>query len=429
MKRIAFFGPLPPLNTGIADYDSALLPLLREDYEIDVFAPERSPHSRAFHHGEFLLKHQLQPYDLLLYQMGNQPRFHEYMYGYLFQHPGAVVFHDYCLHHSRADMLLKRNKIEDYRQELQAVYPDQARRIANAAVTFSAGDLLFFYYPLFELIVRSSLAAAAHTQEAVKKLQICDTPVVRIPLIQLPAAKGTNEGMAPGATVIASFGYATHAKRISTILESVAQILPEHPDVRYVIVGSVEDPAWLQQRIDSLNIGQAVVVTGHVEMPNFLIWMARADIVVNLRYPSAGEMSATLIQALATGKPVIISRLLNLEQIPEDVVMRVRPDREKEDLTSSLKKLIRDPKLREQLSVKAKTFIEKHHSPEMVREGYARLIEAAMERKPEFQSPSLPVHLRSANEMLRDNLIQTSFAGLDEHILSWVQQNAGFGRP
>src|SRR5688572_3868958 len=143
------------MKTGIADYDEALLPLLRENYEIDVFLPEHPSNQNAFHHAEFFLKQKRRPYDLVLYQMGNQPRFHEYMYGYLYQHPGAVVFHDYCLHHSRADMLLKRNMTEEYREELSAVYPEQASRIANAAVTFSAGDMLFFYYPLFELIVRA----------------------------------------------------------------------------------------------------------------------------------------------------------------------------------------------------------------------------------------------------------------------------------
>ena len=167
MKRIAFFGPLPPSRTGIADYNSALLPLLGKDYEIEAFLPDASRDSDGFSHADFFSRHRKHPYDLTLYQMGNQPHFHEYMYGYLFQHPGAVVFHDYCLHHSRADMLLKRNMTEEYRQELNFAYPDQADRIGNAAVTFAAGDLLFFHYPLFELVVRASLAAAACRQRCV----------------------------------------------------------------------------------------------------------------------------------------------------------------------------------------------------------------------------------------------------------------------
>ena len=420
MKRIAFFGPLPPSRTGIADYNSALLPLLRKDYEIEVFLPDSSSDSDGFSHADFFSRHRKHPYDLILYQMGNQPHFHEYMYGYLFQHPGAVVFHDYCLHHSRADMLLKRNMTEEYRQELKFAYPDQADRIGNAAVTFAAGDLLFFHYPLFELVVRASLAAAAHTNVGVKKLQICETPVVRIPLIQLPAGETSGAELLPGKTVIASFGYATQAKRTTTVLDTVAELYPANPELRYAIVGAVEDPAGLKARVVRLGIEKCVIVTGHVAMPEFLSWMSRADIVVNLRYPSAGEMSATLIQALASGKPVIISRLANLQEIPDKAVLRVRPDREKEDLSDGLFLLLKDKILRERLALAAREFIRVHHSTERVREGYQKLIEAALMRKSGFVIPKLPLHLQSGKAILRDQLLKTSFAGIDPKILDWL---------
>src|SRR6266498_2048885 len=92
MKRIAFFGPLPPLTTGIADYDEALLPLLRKDFEVDVFLERTFPDREGFSHADFFSKNHRNPYDLTLYQLGNS-LFHEYMYGYLFQNPGAVIFH------------------------------------------------------------------------------------------------------------------------------------------------------------------------------------------------------------------------------------------------------------------------------------------------------------------------------------------------
>jgi glycosyltransferase involved in cell wall biosynthesis len=420
MKRIAFFGPLPPSRTGIADYNAALLPLMRKHYEIDVFLPSPNKDSEGFSHAEFFSRNRINPYDLTLYQMGNQPHYHEYMYGYLFQQPGAVVFHDFCLHHSRADMLLKRNMTTEYRQELESVYPDQAQGIGNAAVTFAAGDLLFFHYPLFELVLRASLAAAAHTNAGVKKLEIHETPVVRIPLIQLTAGKISGDPLLPGKTVIASFGYATQAKRITAILEAIAGLYPANPELRYVIVGAMEDPSGLKAQIARLGIEKCVIATGHVEMPEFLNWMSRADIVVNLRYPSAGEMSATLIQALASGKPTIISRLSNLRDIPDQAALRVRPDREKEDLSDALFLLLKDNILRKRLSSAALEFIQVHHSPDKVLEGYHRLIEAALNRKAAFVSPELPLHLQSAKQIVRHQLLNTSFAGIDSKILDWL---------
>ena len=415
MTRIAFFGPLPPSNTGIADYDEALLPLLRKDLTVDVFLSGAPSGGEGFSHADFFLRHQKQPYDLTLYQLGNSP-FHEYMYGYLFQNPGAVIFHDYCLLHSRSEMLLKKKMTREYRDELAAVYPQQAEEIANAIIPSAAGNLLFYQFPLFELVLRSSLAAAAHTDFAVKKLSTTETPVIKIPHLELGAGTASGYGLLPGKFVIGSFGYATNAKRISTLLDVVAGIRTEHPEVICSVVGEVEDPAEMHRRIQTLGLQDCVIVTGHVGMPDFLAWMGRVDVVVNLRYPSAGEMSGTLIRALASAKPVIISRLPALLEIPEDTVLRVRPDREKEDLKNALAALVKDGALRARLSANARKYIREHHSPEMARAQYRKLIDAALERKSTFRGIELPSHLKSEKEILRDYLRRTSFEKLSSHL-------------
>jgi len=333
------------------------------------------------------------------------------MYGYLFQNPGAVVFHDSCLLHSRSEMLLKKEMISEYREELNAVYPGQAEEIANAVIPSAAGDLLFYQFPLFELVLRSSLAAAAHTDFAVEQLSVSETPVVKIPHLKLPGGTVSKSEELPGRFVIASFGYATNAKRIPVFLESAAEIRLQHPEIVCLIVGDVEDPAGMRQHIQSFAMQDSVIVTGHVEMPDFLGWMGRADAIVNLRYPSAGEMSGTLIRALASAKPVVISRLQGLQEIPEDAVLRVRPDQEKAELQNALLALIRDRSLRERLSTKAREYVLQHHAPQLVREQYRKLIDTATNRKPNFCGMELPAHLRSAKEILRDYLLVGSCKG------------------
>jgi glycosyltransferase involved in cell wall biosynthesis len=419
MKRIAFFGPLPPLNTGVADYNEALLPMLRQHYEIDVYVSDSKAPGEGLFHGEFLIRNQQNPYDLTLYQMGNQPDFHEYMYGYLFQHPGAIVFHDYCLHHSRAGMLLKRSMRSEYREELKFAYPQHAEQLGNAMISFAAGDLLYFHYPLFELVLRSSLAAGVHTDAAVQKLQISETPVIKIPQIELPDGNCKSDRL-PGKTVVASFGFVTQAKRVSTILNGISSIRDHTPDLVYVIVGAVEDPKDLNVQINKLGLADQVIVTGHTDMKDFREWMTRADIIVNLRYPSAGEMSSTLIQALGLGKPVIISRLLALQEIPENAVLRVRPDREEEDLKRALGELLQKPELRTQLSFSARKYIQEHHSTEKVLKSYRNLIETAIQRKASYIAPPLPAHLQSGREIIRQNLLNTSFNNVDSKILEWL---------
>ena len=60
MKRLAFFSPIPPAATGIADYAVDVLSLLAPRYAIDVFHDEASPERDrvpagvgVHHHSEF----------------------------------------------------------------------------------------------------------------------------------------------------------------------------------------------------------------------------------------------------------------------------------------------------------------------------------------------------------------------------------------
>src|SRR5438093_13203794 len=124
MKGIAFFGPLVPTPSGISDYDEELLPHLRKQYRVDVYVDQQEPRGEsvfAYHH--FYFKQRSHPYDFFIYQMGNSV-FHEYIYAYAFEYPGAIVFHDYCLHQSRATMLLRKGFFQDYQEEITMAHPE-----------------------------------------------------------------------------------------------------------------------------------------------------------------------------------------------------------------------------------------------------------------------------------------------------------------
>src|SRR5437879_5527201 len=103
--RVAFFSPMPPSPSGIADYSQALLEHLRRLVEVEVF----SGASRAFHPEEF---------DMALYQVGNNPH-HTFAYETALQHPGVVVMHESNLHHLIADLTIKRGNWDAYVREAE----------------------------------------------------------------------------------------------------------------------------------------------------------------------------------------------------------------------------------------------------------------------------------------------------------------------
>ncbi len=103
MARLAWFSPMPPVPTGVAACSADLVAALGDEHEIDLFVDEPvarvAPGTRSAH--DFVWRHQRQPYDLTVYQVGNSSH-HDYLWPYLFRYPGLTVLHDAHLHHARA---------------------------------------------------------------------------------------------------------------------------------------------------------------------------------------------------------------------------------------------------------------------------------------------------------------------------------------
>src|SRR6185503_12035944 len=68
---------------------------------------------------------------------------------------------------------------------------------------------------------------------------------------------------------------------------------------------------------------EGIVTTGYVADDDFPAYYAVADRFVNLRYPSAGETSGTLIRAFDAGKPVAVSNYAQFAELPDDCVVKI----------------------------------------------------------------------------------------------------------
>src|SRR6266481_10026944 len=114
--RIAFFSPLPPTKSGIADYSAAVLEPLARLAEVETFTgkpPDFDP-SR---------------YDIAVYQLGNNP-YHTFAYEAAMEHPGVVVMHEANLHHLIADLTIRRGDWDAYLREVE--YNGGAGALAHA---------------------------------------------------------------------------------------------------------------------------------------------------------------------------------------------------------------------------------------------------------------------------------------------------------
>lgn len=110
------------------------------------------------------------------------------------------------------------------------------------------------------------------------------------------------------AFVAGLFGYLGGHKRVGESLQGLAAarrvIEASGRRMHVLLVGAAVglDPHDLLSRH---GLADVATVTGPVEDRRFFEHMAAADVVLNLRYPTMGESSATMMQAMSCGKPVI----------------------------------------------------------------------------------------------------------------------------
>src|SRR5258705_4767029 len=123
--RIAYFSPMPPARSGIADYSEALIPSLGRLVDLEVFSRPGKPFDA-------------ERFDLALYQVGNNG-FHDFVYETALRHPGIVVMHESNLHHLIADITIRRGNWDEYVAECEYNGGLEARAFAERVRKLETG--------------------------------------------------------------------------------------------------------------------------------------------------------------------------------------------------------------------------------------------------------------------------------------------------
>jgi SAM-dependent methyltransferase len=219
-------------------------------------------------------------------------------------------------------------------------------------------------------LIANSLGVITHNAFAASQLEglSSSTPVEVIPHHLAPQTYELDSldsvecrrslGIPEDAWVIASHGFVTQAKRIPTVLAAFKRLLAVAPNAMYLIVGEDHWKWSVAPLIEEMGLSDKVRITGYTTELDFFRYLKAADAIVNLRFPTAGETSGTLIRSLGAGKPVIVTDFGQFAELPDDVCLKVTagPDEEKE-LYAKLRALVYRPTLREQLSRRASEWI------------------------------------------------------------------------
>lgn len=390
--RVAWFSPLPPARTGVACYSADVLALLdRSGLDIDRY---EQPNAH-----DFVWRRKHRAYDLVVYQLGNST-WHDFMWGYLFNYPGLVVLHDTHLHHARAAQLLRARRVDDYRREFAYDHPDTSPAATDVAVEGLTGSA-YYRWPMTRAVVESARLIAVHGDFAAEELR-ARHPGAQVERIRLGTAERQTSPSARAdirrrynipadSIVFVAFGLVTAEKRIESVLRALGSLVARGDDVHLLIGGENGFPG-LAEAIEKNRVGDRVHVAGYVEEARVADFLAAGDVSLSLRWPTAGETSASWIASLAAAKPTIITALPHNAGVPRSVAMSIDLLDEEAALVEAMSTLARDRVLREALGRAAYDYWKTEHHVSLMADDYRRVIAQAA-TIPVPALTGLPAHL------------------------------------
>ena len=389
--RLAFFTPLSPLKTAVADHSEGLLPHLGDFADVDLYIDDGyQPANLAIVERFAIHNHREFParageYDAILYAIGDNSGFHTYIYDALLRYPGVVILHDTTLHRFMIGRTLHRGDVEGYLTEMEYAYGLRDLRIAER-VQAGYGQALIARYPLIERVIDLAQGIIVHNEYARRQV-LQRRPRARVACIgqhfflppgfspevdreALRAAMGLTDRF-----VIASFGIFVPDKRLDSCLGAFARFVETHPDATYLFVGNYQDYD-LPGRVRALGLEDRVIITGWLDPIRFTELMFIADVGVHLRYPHIGGTPFSPVRMMGLGVPTIVSDIGPLAGFPEGCCIRVPPDQYEEDtLLAFFNLLAEQPDLRQRLGENGRRFLNTYHSARNIARQYLAFIE------------------------------------------------------
>ena len=432
--KLAVFTPLNPARCGVSDYSEALLPRLVRHCEIEVFVDNYQP--IGFNtDGRLKVRpstaYEPHDFDATIYHIGNNP-YHTYAYERALEHPGIVVLHEFNLHHLVADATIKRGDWDQYLQEVN--YNGGPADVAHAERVrkLEVGpdyDGLAMNRRLLErsrALVVHSRYLANQVRQAGFSLPVRKIPHgASIPEVNRNAWRG-RLGLSEDNPLIGIFGFLKPYKRIPECLRAMKRLVHIDPRVRMILVGEEHPDLPIRRLASQFDLNEHVRVLGYVPIDQFEQLIGAVDICLNLRYPTAGETSGTLLRALGLGRAVVVSDVGAFSELPDDVCFKVPVgDGEVDTLTETLSRLTAQPELAAALGRRAREYVASECSWDHVADLYADWIRAVVEGRAGSEDSDRGTRVADEAAPAEDGGTHPSATASDEAAVL----AAGFGDP
>jgi len=369
LPQVAWLSPLPPQRSGVANYSYWLVKALKPHFNLDLYydgeAPVASLRSEFDVYPLSAFAERYESYDEVVYHLGNHADFHRGIYQLAWNFPGIVVLHDFNLSAFMYEAFYRWNGAELYQQALVEGYGSEGRKELQTLAEGRTPDPARF--PMSHAVVGRSKKVVAH-HRWVKEQLGGGRAVEGIPHFAQLNCRPTPEEIEGFKTrfrikdthfVVSCLGFINGNKLPWLQVEVVKRLLDDGYPVQLVFAGEpAPEVKSLEQEVRSGGYGENIIFTGFLNETDYFSAVLASDIIINLRNPSMGEASGTLMHALAAAKPTIISDLNQYREFPDKVCWKLtHGENQAEELYAYLSALLSDKYLRAAISSNSAEYV------------------------------------------------------------------------
>jgi glycosyltransferase involved in cell wall biosynthesis len=380
--KLACVTPMPPEKTGIANYSAELLPFLAVHFDIDVIVDQENVDEKAMPSGcrvrdaSWFIEHGNE-YTYIIYHFGNS-LFHLYMYDLLMKHPGVVVLHDFFLSGPFAHLDLTGENPGIWGRSIFNSHG--YRGVRDIASTHDYLSLMY-KYPCNRDVLEQATGVIVHSKYSAGLAQQWygfnstdnwqSIPLIRVPLQINQEEARAALGIEKDEFLFCSFGILGQSKLNDRLIDAwVNSSLACKKNMRLIFVGEIIDPAYaveLNKQLQSAGIlANGISITGFVDNNNYSLYLAAADIGVQLRSLSRGETSGAALDCLAIGLPLIVNAHAAMAELPTQAVVKLPDLFTREELVTALEELQKDHIRREVLRYESVSWLRRKHAPDVI---------------------------------------------------------------
>jgi colanic acid/amylovoran biosynthesis glycosyltransferase len=184
---------------------------------------------------------------------------------------------------------------------------------------------------------------------------------------------------ASGPLRMLSVARLTEKKGLEFGIRAVARLAPAMPRIHYDIVGSGPLRDELQRLIHDLGVQAHVTLAGACPRPEVVRRMAQAQVLlapsVTARDGNQEGLPVVLMEALATGLPVVSTRHTGIPELVEHRVTGMLADeRNVDQIAGSIRELLENDALYSAVAVAGRSRVEAHHDIDNLNDRLVRLL-------------------------------------------------------